>query len=1145
MKKILIALLILVSNNISAKNIIYTINAKYDGQNSPVDSVMFENLTTSSRIVFRQLDESGSYSFNLSTVSIINSNAYIEFCDLVKNVPGEVGVVFSSKIDNIKIGLYNLKGQTIEQKDIHLDFNHSLELKIPNGELYILKIESKVGRISTKVIGNNTVEKFKISQAAYKTLKSKSFDAWMETGIFQTGDSMRVSVFKNKKFAYPQGVNVRETDTLNFVLNLKKVDSTGISDIYVKSFNIDTIDFSFDAESNSSTILTNSAEGLHVGSIITVDMITNGILQKVKSIEYENGKAVIKTSPAYMDEIFVNKSFKLSTVLLEPENIFKSTHTGQQLQEALTDSAGYIHPTKIIYHTTDGRNMNKSVFDNNDERYSIIYLNEDISGTNLYGNVLSISNGFVSVDLAAVFEFDFEYEGDLSPDTKVEKGELNTFKFYFDGKTDHKVILAMDASGSDAGANNEPKKIFDLSGATACFNVFGIPVWISFDCDVFSNYIYNTSVDFHADWGFESHHSLQVGGMYKSDNNSFEPIYSFEHRDSVYSYNVDSEVDASARLEVYPRAEVMFYSFFGPYAEIVPYLGGNFKSKYLRTSIPEGESEIFLAWNGSIDVGLDFRTGTVLDFLFWEDEVYGPNVTECFNYRWYAPAVLEQSYNLPEETNMNEVFPLQFKVSDNESHGLSFFQLYIDGDGKFSENVAFTDEHGNVNINWTVSDTGYVAFSAKVFNPDSTVNLQYSDSVYVDGRTPLVNIVSIGNVTDHSVTVEGKVEDSFSYPVFDRGFYYGTECNPDSTGEKYSEISDATTFTSLLTGLKSNTIYHVKAYATNNIGTGLSNELTFKTEAIDSLLVYGQQTWMKKNMNVDLGSEYCKVITIWSAVPPIYLESPNYGLLYNWQGAQLVCPAGWHIPADEEWTKLAYYLADNGYNYDGTIGGGANKIAKAMASQTTDWLKPCEGDYNQNYIAPNSPGINTALNNTSGFNAYPTGYWYDGFGEIYDAAVWWTSSPGNDGLIINTSIEESGMIIRGIDVAHTELFRRVVNGYNDSYSWIYLGVRCIKDALLPAVATSDIITYADNEVMLRGTVEDRGTSNIIKRGVAIGEKDNFNINLWNYVEDGELDEFDDYEVIVQGLEPGTYYFRAFAQNDEGVAFGDEQILVID
>ncbi len=77
-------------------------------------------------------------------------------------------------------------------------------------------------------------------------------------------------------------------------------------------------------------------------------------------------------------------------------------------------------------------------------------------------------------------------------------------------------------------------------------------------------------------------------------------------------------------------------------------------------------------------------------------------------------------------------------------------------------------------------------------------------------------------------------------------------------------------------------------------------------------------------------------------------ESYNkYGVIYNWpaamggaeqsnsnpSGVQGACPQGWHLPSLSEWEELLRYLNDNGYNYDGSIGGElGEKLAKALAA---------------------------------------------------------------------------------------------------------------------------------------------------------------------------------------------------------------------
>ena len=84
-------------------------------------------------------------------------------------------------------------------------------------------------------------------------------------------------------------------------------------------------------------------------------------------------------------------------------------------------------------------------------------------------------------------------------------------------------------------------------------------------------------------------------------------------------------------------------------------------------------------------------------------------------------------------------------------------------------------------------------------------------------------------------------------------------------------------------------------------------------------------------------------------------HAATYGALYTWaaamhgaasseavpSGIQGVCPSGWHLPSNNEFTILVNYLITNGYNYDGT--GTGNKIGKAVAD-SVHWIpSPSEG----------------------------------------------------------------------------------------------------------------------------------------------------------------------------------------------------------
>ena len=130
-----------------------------------------------------------------------------------------------------------------------------------------------------------------------------------------------------------------------------------------------------------------------------------------------------------------------------------------------------------------------------------------------------------------------------------------------------------------------------------------------------------------------------------------------------------------------------------------------------------------------------------------------------------------------------------------------------------------------------------------------------------------------------------------------------------------------------------------------------------------------------------------------------------------------VCPTGWHVPSDAEWTTLTDYLTNNGYGY----GGSGNDIGKSMAN-TSGWTTdPTAGNV----------GNDQASNNSSGFTALPSGYRLrDGFfGPIGIFGIWWSAS--------NVSTEYAypyGMVNNNSNINSYYSYKR------DGWS-----VRCLRD----------------------------------------------------------------------------------------------------
>ena len=85
----------------------------------------------------------------------------------------------------------------------------------------------------------------------------------------------------------------------------------------------------------------------------------------------------------------------------------------------------------------------------------------------------------------------------------------------------------------------------------------------------------------------------------------------------------------------------------------------------------------------------------------------------------------------------------------------------------------------------------------------------------------------VTNITQTAATGGGNVTFDGGAPVTAEGVCWSTSSNPTTANSHTTDGSGTGTFTSNLTGLTANTLYHVRAYATNSAGTGYGNEVTF------------------------------------------------------------------------------------------------------------------------------------------------------------------------------------------------------------------------------------------------------------------------------------------------------------------------------
>lgn len=98
-----------------------------------------------------------------------------------------------------------------------------------------------------------------------------------------------------------------------------------------------------------------------------------------------------------------------------------------------------------------------------------------------------------------------------------------------------------------------------------------------------------------------------------------------------------------------------------------------------------------------------------------------------------------------------------------------------------------------------------------------------------DIQTSILTTAEVTNVTATSATAGGTITSDGGYAITARGVVWSTLHNPTIEDSKSTNGAGMGTFASQLTNLSQNTVYYVRAYATNSEGTSYGNEMIFAT----------------------------------------------------------------------------------------------------------------------------------------------------------------------------------------------------------------------------------------------------------------------------------------------------------------------------
>ncbi len=304
------------------------------------------------------------------------------------------------------------------------------------------------------------------------------------------------------------------------------------------------------------------------------------------------------------------------------------------------------------------------------------------------------------------------------------------------------------------------------------------------------------------------------------------------------------------------------------------------------------------------------------------------------------------------------------------------------GEGSFVSNLSGLSEGKTYSVRAYATNSVGTAYGNTISFSTSELLKPVLPSITT---TPVTSISLVAAKSGGNITSDGGAT------ILARGVCWSLDTVPVIWDSRTMDGAGPGPFLSDLAGLTSGTTYYLRAYAINSAGTSYGDVYSFTTPIADidgntyNIVTIGKQVWMAENLKTTkfnngddipeiTGSESWFIIK--TSAYCTYDNIPGYkdvyGMLYNFYAvadSKKLCPSGWHMPADTEWTTLIEYL------------GGKEFVGeKLKETGTTYW---------------GSPNLAT---NSSGFSARGGGHrsgdntgsgWFEG---LKGYGIFWTST---------------------------------------------------------------------------------------------------------------------------------------------------------
>ncbi len=556
--------------------------------------------------------------------------------------------------------------------------------------------------------------------------------------------------------------------------------------------------------------------------------------------------------------------------------------------------------------------------------------------------------------------------------------------------------------------------------------------------------------------------------------------------------------------------------------------GSHHSTIYNNISVGNGFTPPMGSFAGNLRVDAASVNGTVIDYnlynresaivqIIWNDLSY----TTLAAFRAAVPT--QEAHGLEGDPLFVDPVPSVLRSTGIPYEGLGILGDYYLEPGSPAIDSAYADAPSQPETdlvgNARVDDPGTPNTGAGVRTYDDRGVFEF---LPLGQSLPVVSTQAVTGITTATATANGTIEATGEPLPSQHGVVWSTSANPTLADSKTTDgsVTEAGAFTSAITGLTPGTLYHVRAYATNAVGTVYGEDVTFTAYQLPTIT-----TQAVTNITTTTASGNGNVTAL--GVP----NPTQHGVV-------------WSTSADP--TTADSKTSDGAIGATGAFTSAITGLTPGTLYHVRAYVTNAAGTvYGEDvtFTAYQLPTVTTqALTNITTVTA-------TGNGNVTALGV---PNPSQHGMVWSMSPEPTVADSKTTDgvVSVTGAFTSEMTGLTpgtlyyvrayavNSAGTVYGEEVSFTTLLAPSVTTQAVTEITTTTATGNGNVTVLGTYNPTQHGVVWSTSPN-PTTADSKTTDGPVSETGAFTSLVTGLTPGvTYHVRAYATSDAGTSYGE-------